>query len=172
MYQPENYPGGVKVFRNARIFMHFLENACILMEMHAFSQKNKKNSTNLHKTRLIIFTENACIFKKNKFSEIGLSPCKVFLFTKDQKWVQMSMCNVCTHLCHGTLMSVHWASQITSEKLAILDCNCFIKSTTNWYSEASKEPFYCILWILSKFTQLAANFTNETLFNIFKTHLW
>ena len=77
-----------------------------------------------------------------------------------------------TSLCHGTLMSMHWASQITSEKLAILDCNCFIKSTTNWYPEASKEPFYCILWILSNFTQLAANFTYETLFNIFKTHLW
>ena len=73
---------------------------------------------------------------------------------------------------HGTILSVHWALQITSEKLAILDCNCFIKSTTNWYPEASKEPFYCILWILNKFTQLAANFTNETLFNIFKTHLW
>ena len=25
----------------------------------------------------------------------------------------------------------------------------------NWYPEASKEPFYCILQILSKFTQLA-----------------
>ena len=58
-------------------------------------------------------------------------------------------------LCHSILMSVHWASQITSEKQAILDCNCFIKSTTNWYPEVSKEPFYCILQILSKFTQLA-----------------
>ena len=54
-------------------------------------------------------------------------------------------------------MSVHRASQITSEKLAILDCNHFIKSTVNWYPEASKELFYCILQILSKFTQLAAN---------------
>ena len=34
-------------------------------------------------------------------------------------------------MCHGTLMSVHRALQITSEKLAILDCNHFIKSTTN-----------------------------------------
>ena len=76
------------------------------------------------------------------------------------------------HTCCSTLTSVHWASQITSEKLAVLDCNHFIKSTMNWYPEASKEPFYCILWIVSKFTQLAANFTNETLFNIFKTHLW
>ena len=60
-----------------------------------------------------------------------------------------------TNLCCSILMSMHRASQITSEKLAILDCNHFIKSTTNWYPEASKEPFYCILWILSKFTQLA-----------------
>ena len=73
-------------------------------------------------------------------------------------------------LCCGTIMSVHWALQITIEKLAILDLNRFIKSTMNWYPEASKEPFYCILWILRKFTQLAANFTNETLFNMFKTH--
>ena len=50
-----------------------------------------------------------------------------------------------TYMCHGTLMSVHWASQITSDKLAILDCNRFIKSTTNWYPKASKEPFYCIV---------------------------
>ena len=35
------------------------------------------------------------------------------------------------HMCHGTLMFMHWASQITSEKLAILDCNHFIRSTTN-----------------------------------------
>ena len=67
--------------------------------------------------------------------------------------------------CGGTLMSMHWASQITSEKLAILDCNCFIKSTTNWYPEASKERFYCILQILSKFTQLAAN-------SQIRLHLW
>ena len=50
-----------------------------------------------------------------------------------------------TYICRGNLMSVHWASQITSEKLAILDRNRFIKSTTNWYPEVSKEPFYCIL---------------------------
>ena len=49
------------------------------------------------------------------------------------------------NLCHGNLVIMHWASQITSEKLAILDCNRLIKSTTNWYPEASKEPFYCIV---------------------------
>ena len=58
-------------------------------------------------------------------------------------------------LCHKNVMSVHRALRFTSEKLAILDCNHFIKSTMNWYPEASKEPFYCILQILSKFTQLA-----------------
>ena len=60
-----------------------------------------------------------------------------------------------THTCHSILMSMHRESQITSEKLAILDCNHFIKSTMNWYPEVSKEPFYCILQILSKFSQLA-----------------
>ena len=54
--------------------------------------------------------------------------------------------------------------KLTSEKLAILDCNHFIESTTNWYPEASKEPFYCILQILNKFTQLAANLQNRTIF--------
>ena len=69
-----------------------------------------------------------------------------------------------THMCCRDVMSVHRVLQFTSEKLAILDCNHFIKSTMNWYPEASKEPFYCILQILSKFTQLAANFTNKTIF--------
>ena len=39
--------------------------------------------------------------------------------------------NISESLCHGILMSMHRASQITSEKLATLDCNCFIKSTMN-----------------------------------------
>ena len=48
----------------------------------------------------------------------------------------LSVCYVSVFLhlyvCHGNLMSVHCrASQITSEKLAIVDCNCFIKSTMN-----------------------------------------
>ena len=34
----------------SRIFSHFLENAHILIEIHTFSQKNKENATNLHKT--------------------------------------------------------------------------------------------------------------------------
>ena len=34
-------------------------------------------------------------------------------------------------MCHGILMSMHWALQITSEKLAILDCNHFIKPKMN-----------------------------------------
>ena len=62
----------------------------------------------------------------------------------------------CTSLCHGNF-NVHAQGivQFTSEKLAFLDCNHFIKATMNLYPEASKEPFYCILQILSKFTQLA-----------------
>ena len=43
-------------------------------------------------------------------------------------WVCVCM-YVC--MCHGILMSMHRALQITSEKLAILDCNRFIKSTMN-----------------------------------------
>ena len=43
--------------------------------------------------------------------------------------VYVCICDAC--ICCSTLMSMHWASQITSEKLAILDCNHFIKSTTN-----------------------------------------
>ena len=39
--------------------------------------------------------------------------------------------SVYVSVCHGILMSVHGALQITSEKLAILDCNHFIKSTMN-----------------------------------------
>ena len=53
--------------------------------------------------------------------------------------VHVSMCIcICVFVCvcvcvcvSEILMSMHRALQITSEKLAILDCNCFIKSTMN-----------------------------------------
>ena len=102
-------------------------------------------------------TVNECIrfFSKFKICQIrqinsdGLSVCEQ---------VCVCMCVlVCECVCRGILKSMHRASQITSVKLAILNCNCFIKSTMNWYPEVSKESFYCILQIISKFTQLAAN---------------
>ena len=56
----------------------------------------------------------------------------VYQRVQNVKMVSVSMCvHVSVCICHSTLMSVHWVSQITSEKLAILDCNHFIKSTTN-----------------------------------------
>ena len=54
----------------------------------------------------------------------------VYQRVQNVKRVSVSVC-VHVSVCHGTLMSMHWASQIASEKLAILDCNHFIKSTTN-----------------------------------------
>ena len=40
-----------------------------------------------------IFTENLCAFSWNKFSEIGLSPSKVFL-SKDDKSL-IAVCKIC-----------------------------------------------------------------------------